>query len=53
MLKRGGAMKPTAHQCPYCELRFALYHEVQDHILRDHPDKARVAETAQIVELPP
>jgi hypothetical protein len=46
-------MDPSPHQCPYCELRFAIHHEVQDHILRDHPDKAMVAETAHIVELPP
>jgi hypothetical protein len=46
-------MDPTPRQCPYCELRFALHREVQDHILRDHPKEARVGETAQIVELPP
>jgi hypothetical protein len=28
------------HQCPYCELRFALGAEVADHIRTDHPDRA-------------
>jgi hypothetical protein len=46
-------MDPTPHQCPYCELRFATHHEVQDHIVHDHPGKAKVAQTADIVELPP
>ena len=41
------------HQCPYCELRFELHHEVQEHILLDHPARAQVAVTANIVELPP
>jgi hypothetical protein len=46
-------METTPHQCPFCDLRFALHHEVQDHILRDHPEEARLAESASIVELPP
>jgi hypothetical protein len=46
-------MYTMPHQCPYCELRFATHHEVQDHIMHDHPARAKVAETAQIVELPP
>ena len=41
------------HQCPYCELQFVLHQELQDHVRRDHPDETIVAETAQIVELPP
>ncbi|MET1012838.1 MAG: hypothetical protein ABWY83_10715 [Actinomycetota bacterium] len=46
-------MDTNPHQCPYCELRFVLHREVQDHIRRDHPERSEVAETAQIVELPP
>ena len=29
------------HQCPYCELQFALANEVKDHVLHDHPDHAQ------------
>lgn len=27
------------HQCPFCELRFALVTELQTHIHIDHPDR--------------
>ena len=49
----GAAMTPMPHQCPFCELRFDTHHEVQDHILHEHPAEAKLAETAHVVELPP
>ena len=48
-----GAMDRAPHQCPYCELRFAIHDDVQDHILRDHPEDGQGRQTAHIVELPP
>jgi hypothetical protein len=49
----GAAMNPMPHQCPFCELRFDTLHEVQDHILHEHPVEAKLAETSHVVELPP
>jgi hypothetical protein len=37
-------MEFTAHQWPYCELRFALRNEVRDHIRSDHPVHESTAE---------
>jgi hypothetical protein len=42
----------VVHQCPYCELRFAYMNEVKDHVILDHPEHARVVETAEPHELP-
>jgi hypothetical protein len=32
--------RPRVHQCPYCELHFALANEVKDHVVHDHPEHA-------------
>jgi hypothetical protein len=32
-------MSIEAHQCPYCELRFATQWELKLHIQNDHPDR--------------
>ena len=32
-------MSIAAHQCPYCELRFATLWELKLHIANDHPDR--------------
>ncbi|MGH8983069.1 MAG: C2H2-type zinc finger protein [Acidimicrobiia bacterium] len=32
-------MSIEAHQCPYCELRFATQWELKLHIASDHPDR--------------
>lgn len=40
------------HTCPYCELRFLYMTEVKDHVLHDHPEHAKVVESAEPHELP-
>ena len=42
----------VVHQCPYCELKFLYGNEVRDHVIIDHPDHARMAESAEVHELP-
>lgn len=42
----------TIHTCPYCELRFLYMTEVKDHVLHDHPEFAKVVESAEPHELP-
>lgn len=42
----------VAHQCPFCELRFALMAEVKDHILHDHPKRAAGIENVRTPENP-
>jgi hypothetical protein len=45
-------MYEPAHQCPYCELRFAYHNEIKDHVLRDHPDRAEAFAAVELHELP-
>jgi hypothetical protein len=45
-------MTDEPRQCPYCELRFVNHNDIKDHILRDHPDHAEMAVSAEIHELP-
>jgi hypothetical protein len=37
-------MSIEAHQCPYCELRFAAQWELKLHIQSDHPDRDEPAD---------
>lgn len=32
-------MTPEAHQCPFCELRFAAKWELEAHIAQEHDDR--------------
>jgi hypothetical protein len=45
-------MDGSAHQCPYCELRFAYHNEVKDHIIQNHPDRAAAYLDVELHEIP-
>jgi hypothetical protein len=40
------------HQCPYGELRFVYAHEVEDHVVHDHPEHADSFVAVEPYELP-